>query len=235
VIASSAGYPDAKPRKTLPFVLFATAGTEDFNHLEMRLLDRALTTPHHLAIFEGGHVWLSSDLAIEAVEWVELQAMKAGLTPRDASEIDRILAKRTDAIAAVGADKTRYLALQALVADFEGLRDVSTAAAQATALGRDKKVREALKSDSEEDDREQRMLEDVSTLESRLDSEDTRGRALLDLRQRWRELSEAAKKPEDSTGRRLARRVLANLSASVSSTDPEYLRIISEYRTGRRR
>jgi dienelactone hydrolase len=236
VIASSAGYPDARPRKTLPFVLFATAGTEDFNHLEMRLLDRALTTPHHLAIFEGGHVWLSSDLAIEAVEWVELQAMKAGLKPRDDGEMDRIFTKRVDAIAAVSVDRTRYLALQALVADFEGLRDVASAAAQATALGRDKNIREALKKDSEEDDREQRMLEDVRTLESRLSSDDdTRARALLDLRQRWRELSEAAKEPEDTTGRRLARRVLANLSASVTSTDPEYLRIISEYRSGRRR
>ena len=235
VIASSAGYPDGKPRKTLPFVLFATAGTEDFNHLEMRLLDRALTTPHRLAIFDGGHVWLSSDLAIEAVEWVELQAMKTGLKPRDAGAIDRMLTKRTDAIAAVSGDKTRYLVLQALVADFEGLRDVSSAAAQAAALGRDKKVREALKKDSEEDDREQRMLEDVRTLENRLGSDDTRARALLDLRQRWRELSEAAKAPEESTERRLARRVLANLSASVSSTDPEYLGIIGEYRTGRRR
>jgi poly(3-hydroxybutyrate) depolymerase len=235
VIASSAGYPDAKPRKTLPFVLFATAGTEDFNHLEMRLLDRALTTPHRLAIFEGGHVWLSSDLAVEAVEWMELQAMKTGLKPRDDSEIDRILTKRTDLIAAAATDKTRFLAWQALAADFDGLRDVSSAAARATALGRDKQVRDALKKDSEEDDREQRMLESVWTLESRLGSEETRATALIDLRQRWRELSEAAKKPDDSAGRRLARRVLANLSASMSSTDPEYLRIVNEYRTGRRR
>ena len=44
----------------------------------MRLLDRALTSPHRLAIFDGGHVWLSSELAIEAVEWMELQAMKSG-------------------------------------------------------------------------------------------------------------------------------------------------------------
>ncbi len=235
VIASSAGYPDARPRKTLPFVLFGTAGSEDFNHLEMRLLDRALTTPHRLAIFEGGHLWLSSDLAIEAVEWLELQAMKAGLRPRDEGEVDRIFTKRVESIAAVSVDKARYLALQALVADFEGLRDVSSAAAQATALGRDKKVREALKRDIEEDDREQRMLDDVRTLESRLDSDDTHARALLDLRQRWWELSEGAKKSEDSAERRLARRVLANLSASVTSTDREYLTIISEYRTGRRR
>jgi poly(3-hydroxybutyrate) depolymerase len=46
VLASSAGFPDDKPRKTLPFPVFATAGTEDFNHLELRRLDRALTSPH---------------------------------------------------------------------------------------------------------------------------------------------------------------------------------------------
>ncbi len=48
VIASSAGYPDTNVRKTLSFPLFATAGTDDFNHLEMRKLDRALTSPHRL-------------------------------------------------------------------------------------------------------------------------------------------------------------------------------------------
>ena len=40
VIASSAGFPDAQPRTTVPFAVFATAGTEDFNYLEMRQLDR---------------------------------------------------------------------------------------------------------------------------------------------------------------------------------------------------
>ena len=50
---------------------------------EMRRLDRELSTTHRLVIFTGGHVWLSSDLALQAVEWMELQAMKAGLKPRD--------------------------------------------------------------------------------------------------------------------------------------------------------
>ena len=79
VMASSAGYPDAQVREWLPFPVFATAGTEDFNHLEMRELDRRLKSAHHLEIFEGGHVWLSSDLAMMAVEWMELQGMKSGL------------------------------------------------------------------------------------------------------------------------------------------------------------
>ena len=58
VIASSAGFPDGTPRASVPFLVYGTAGTEDFNHLEMRRLDQKLTTPHHLAIFQGGHTWL---------------------------------------------------------------------------------------------------------------------------------------------------------------------------------
>ena len=124
MIASSAGYPDDKPRKTLPFPVFATAGTEDFNHLELRRLDRALTSPHRLAVFEGGHVWLSSDLAIEAVEWMELQAMKSGLKPRDEREIDRLFARRVAAAGQPRTDLARYLSLRAIVEDFDGVRDV---------------------------------------------------------------------------------------------------------------
>ena len=55
MIASSAGFPDAEPRRSVKFAVFATAGTDDFNYLEMRRLDAALTSPHYLAVFEGGH------------------------------------------------------------------------------------------------------------------------------------------------------------------------------------
>ncbi|MGB7217585.1 MAG: hypothetical protein WBD07_02155, partial [Vicinamibacterales bacterium] len=57
VFASSAGYPDAQPRKKVPFAIFATTGTEDFNHLELRKLDRESTSPHRLTVFAGGHAW----------------------------------------------------------------------------------------------------------------------------------------------------------------------------------
>ena len=81
VIASSAGFPH-EPQRSLPFPVFATAGTEDFNNLEMRTFDRLVNTPHRVVIFEGGHTWLPSDLAVEAMEWLEIQAMK-NQRPRD--------------------------------------------------------------------------------------------------------------------------------------------------------
>ena len=78
VIASAAGYPDSKPRQSVPFLLFATTGTEDFNYVEMRQLDRKLTSPHRLAVFNGGHQLPPPDVALDAIEWLELRGMKCG-------------------------------------------------------------------------------------------------------------------------------------------------------------
>jgi predicted esterase len=229
VIASSAGYPDSTPRKTVPFPIFATAGTEDFNHLELRELDRALTSPHRLAIFEGGHVWLSSALATEAVEWMEVQAMKTGLAPRNDARLEAILTSRLTAADRRANRKDTFEDLQSIVADFEGLKDMSSVTARATELGRDAKVRDAIRRGRDEDATERRTLTDIYLLEQQLATED-RQSVLIDLRSRWRDLATQARKSEDSSNRRLARRVLGALSASVSTTDPAYQKIISEYR-----
>jgi predicted esterase len=233
IIASSAGYPDDKTRKSVPFPVFATAGTEDFNHLEMRRLAEALTSPHRLAIFEGGHVWLSSELAVEAVEWMELQAMKGGLKPRAGDEIDRIYQKRAGAIHEGAAHKATYLALKGIAEDFDGLKDVHAVAARAAELGRDKAVRAALKQDQDEDAREERLLQDVWTAEGKLATGEDRREVLADLARRWKSLSDASRKAEDSVERRVARRVLSGLSASAKTTDADYLKIIAEYRMTR--
>ena len=231
VIASSAGYPDNNIRKTLSFPLFATAGTEDFNYLEMRKLDRALTTPHRLVIFDGGHVWLSSELALQAVEWMELQAMKAGLKPPNDAEVDRLLAARV-AAAGTGSDKDTFRALHAIADDFQGLRDVSAFARRAAELGRDKTIRAALDAEQDQDRREEVVLREMDVLAARLASND-RLAVLNQLRQKWMALSEAAKNPVDSMERQLARRVLAALTAD-GTTDADYAKIIAEYRVGRR-
>jgi poly(3-hydroxybutyrate) depolymerase len=230
VIASSAGYPDNRLRKTLPFPIFATAGTDDFNHLEMRRLDRELTTPHRLAIFNGGHVWLSSELALQAVEWMELHAMRTGLKSRDEAEMDRIFASRMAAAGTAG-DKDTFRALQAIVDDFKELRDVSSLAKRATELERDKNIRAALERERDDDRREDSILRELASLSARLSSDD-RLAVLTRLRQRWAELSAHAKNPADSPERQLARRVLAALSAD-GTEDADYAKIIAEYRIGR--
>jgi poly(3-hydroxybutyrate) depolymerase len=236
VMASSASYPDAESRKTVPFPVFATAGTEDFNLSEMRTLDRELTSPHRLAVFEGGHVWLTSALATEAVEWMEIQAMKSGLKPRDAAEIDAILARRLAAVPpeGPGREKDVYLALQAIADDFKGLKDVSAQATRATALRRSRAVRDALQREKDEDAREQKLLADIWNAEGRLDAERQRRQALADLRRMWQRLSVQGNAAEDSAERRLARRVMSYLSGSAQTSDPEYRAIVREFRRGGR-
>src|SRR5947207_14847469 len=100
VIASSAGYPDSKPRSSVPFAVFSTAGTDDFNYIEMRQLDRKLTSPHYLAVFNGGHTLPPDAVALEAIEWLELQSMKPGRRSRDDALIDRLFEKRQRLLAA---------------------------------------------------------------------------------------------------------------------------------------
>ena len=67
------------------------------------------------------------------------------------------------------------------------------------------------------------MIAEMEPLEDRLTSFDDKTAALSELRQRWKKLSDQARKPEDSSDRRLARRVLSGLAAGRSATDPEYL------------
>jgi dienelactone hydrolase len=235
VIASSAGYHDGKMRRSVPFPVFATAGTDDFNHLEMRMLDRELTTPHRLVVFEGGHTWPSSDLATQGVEFMIVHAMKSKLTPREDAVLDRIFAKWLAAAEAMTDLKDQYLALQGIARDFEGLRDVAAVARRAEALGREREVRDALKRERDEDVREEQLLTAVKTAEAQLESDDTRAMALMQLRRQWKTIADAARRPEESPERRMMRRVLSSISSGVTTTDPEYLKIIAEYRTGRGR
>jgi hypothetical protein len=234
VMASSAGFPDSTPRKRVPFAVFGTAGTEDFNLMEMRRMDRALMSPHRLAVFEGSHVWLSSELAMQAVEWMELQAAKAGVTT-GGDRIGQIYARRVAAIDSIPSEKDRFLALEALAADFEGLKDVSQFAARAAALGRDKRVREALKKDRDEEAAEQRETQQILTREAQLKAAERRGETLGELRSEWKRLSAMANGPADTAERRMARRVVRGLSMGTAErvSDGEYLKIVEGYRMGR--
>jgi pimeloyl-ACP methyl ester carboxylesterase len=227
VIASSAGYPDSKPRKMLPFVVFGTAGTEDFNYPEMRDLDRTLGSPHRVAIFEGGHVWLSSELAIEAVEWIELQAMASGRAPRNNEWIDRTYTARLAAAEGLaGASAVR--ALEAIAADFREFKDVAAISARAAALRKDRGVKDVFKSEQAEVRAEQKRIADILALERQLADRDTRPVAFSQLRDEWKHLRAEAAAESDSSKRRVARRITRGLAmgARERTSDSDYLKIL---------
>jgi len=231
VIASSAGYPDSEPRATVPFALFGTTGTEDFNYIEMRQLDRKLTSPHYLAIFDGGHTLPSDAVALQAIEWMELQAMKSGRRPKDDAIIDRLLGKRRQLVAAsTNAADTVHL-LDALVADFNGLRDVSAEEARAKDLSKQSEVKKTLKRERADDDAETRILSEIFDLEAGLKDDNRRQESLSMLRDRLAKLAQKAKADGDSPERRQARRVLRAIAmgAAARVQSPKYHKLLEQY------
>ncbi len=236
VIASSAGFPDNQPRTSVPFAIFGTAGTEDFNHLEMRLLDRPLKSPHRLVVFEGGHTLPPDAVAFEAIEWMELQAMKSGRRTRDEALIDRIFDARQRQLAAVTDPVTTVHLLEALVDDFRGVRDVTAAASRAADLTKQPEMKKALAREREDDETEARMLREILELEAGLRADDRRTQSLLQLRDRIARIARSANAAEDTPDRRLARRVLRQITAGASERvqDADYLKILQELRGQRR-
>jgi predicted esterase len=231
VIASSAGFPDSQPRATVPFAVFSTAGTEDFNYMEMRQLDRRLSSPHFLAVFRGGHTLPPDDVAFDAIEWMELQAMRSGRRSRDEALAARMLEKRRARIAAsTDVAETVYL-LRAVVEDFKGLADVTADERRLEALLRQSDVKKALKSERESDDAEARMLGDIFALEAQL-RDDARETALMTLRERLTRLSRRAAGEADTPDRRQARRVLRLVTAGAAERTPDrqYLQLLEQFR-----
>lgn len=235
VFASSAGFPDSRPRTLLPFPVFATAGTDDFNYVEMRRFDRVLTSPHRLVVFEGGHTWLPSEIAVEAVEWMEIQEMKSGRRPHDDSLLDRIFAARSARVDALTRDVDIYIAVSSLASDFDGLRDVARFAARAGTLAHRKDIQQALKNDRAQEQHEEQLSRELAQLLSELDNPATRRDGLDELRTRLTKLARQAGADEDSADRRLARRVLwALIVDNRSRPDPELQKLLGEVQPAKR-
>jgi predicted esterase len=232
VIASSAGFPDSQPRGRVDFPIFGTAGTEDFNYLELRMLDRKLSSPHFLAVFRGGHELPPDEVAVEAVEWMEVQAMQSRRRGRDEVLAAGLLEKRRARIAASTEPAEIAYLLRAVVADFNGLADVSAESKRLDELLRERDVKDALARDQKADDVEARAMREIFENEAQLGDENRRGVALLTLRDRLTKLSrraaDATDRPDRSQARRIMRAVVFGASERVD--DREYLEMLQQYR-----
>ena len=82
------------PTEALPkdLAVFVTTGLYDFNYWPSRKIGSALNAlgagepPGDIC---SGHTWLPGDVAMDAVSWLELQAMKKG-TAEKGRRLDRL-------------------------------------------------------------------------------------------------------------------------------------------------
>lgn len=131
IIGAGAGFPPGhEPESSMKFAFFGTVGTRDFNYVEMQELDKTLAAAgieHRIEEFDGGHEWMPPSLGREALQWLALREMRAGLRPRDANLIGKLWKEdlaRADALPIV----PRWHRLQQLAHDYEGLCDTSALA-----------------------------------------------------------------------------------------------------------
>ncbi|MBI3649457.1 MAG: hypothetical protein HY231_00225 [Acidobacteria bacterium] len=221
VIACGAGFhQNIAPSKTLPFAFFATIGSEDFNMPELRTLDRALddfNIPHRLVIFDGDHRWASSALCVEAIEWMELQAMKNARAPKNELLIDDLLKKRRAQAKALQAAQQWYQAYAIyaeIAADFKGLREVTEFENQAQQLRDNKAVKAAFKQQRDEDQQQMKIIRELLTLKEALKEVDNRAVTLSQLKSSIAILKKQADGKENSSERLVTRRALSTFFAN---------------------
>jgi len=210
VVAFAAGFPGAQTPGKIPFFLFGAAGTDDFNYPELRRLDGELEkvgATKRIVTFEGEHGWPPASICTQAIEWLELQSMKAGARERDPELIEALFEKAAAAIRAAEASHNpgeSYLLTKSASEDFRGLRDVSALAARAAQMADSREVRRYLQDErDQEETQNRRQWELLARWNQRFDGEAVPSFAAL-----MSELKRQSEARADSPVRRIARRTL---------------------------
>jgi predicted esterase len=168
VIGAGAGFShEVPPKKDTPFAFYGAIGDLDFNYYELLELEETLSglgLPHRIAFFSGPHQWMPEEYATAGVEWMELQAMKSGRRPKDQAFVDAQWGRETErarGLEAAGRALDAAELFQALARDYEGLRDVSEAAAKAKLLADSKLAKDQQKERKADIARSERYLREA--------------------------------------------------------------------------
>lgn len=135
----------------VPFVYYGGSGTTDFNYEEMLALDSELDRRgmiHRLQYYDGPRSWPPRRVMTDAIEWMELQAMRQGLARKDGAWIDSLFGAelgRAKTLEAAGQSYAAFLRYRAMAADFRGVAEVASVAARAAALEQGSAVRDAVR------------------------------------------------------------------------------------------
>lgn len=168
VFLNSAGFAGGVwPTKGLPLAVFGAVGLEDFNYPEMVELDAKLDSlglPHFLRRFPGPHGWAPAEVWEEAFAWMDLQAMRLGRKPVDASFVTAELARALERARALDESRDFFFAWQnyrQISAAFEGLLDASPASERARALEKNPEVAAGKKKEAKDIESQRALENDV--------------------------------------------------------------------------
>ncbi len=223
VIACGAGFPYAKmPQKDMRFAYFGIAGIEDFNLLELRQLEEPLTKAgmtHQLLTFDGEHTWPPKAILLEAVEWMEAQAIKSGRSTNEKARVTELYAQglsRAKQFEAAGNLYDAWLRYRTLSESFNGLGAVDEVASNAQRLLGTKEV-QAMTAQLKAADRQQENRgNEISSLLQTMDSAETQMQSLASAKSLSAQLRKKADEENRSTDRIVARRLMTQFSITLS-------------------
>jgi predicted esterase len=172
VIANAAGFPfGAEPTRDMKFAYYAAVGNADFNYGEFVDLRRKLDTAgtrYRIRVFDGQHGWAPPEVWIEALNWMDMQAMSAGSLAHDLKRIQKTFAGTLSNAREFQSQNHPLAALreyQSLVRDFRGLADVSdlsTVEISLPELTKSKAVKAAEKEEASALDQQAQMTASLS-------------------------------------------------------------------------
>jgi len=202
VIANAAGFPfGAEPTRDMKFTYYAAVGNADFNYGEFVDLRRKLDAAgarYRIRIFDGQHGWAPPEIWMEALNWMDMQAMSAGTMPRDPSRIHQTFASAL-AKAREFQSQNDFLAAfreyQSLVRDFRGLADLTSAKTALAELAKNKAVKTAEKEEASALDQQARM---TSSLSSQIQAIATSDRYQVDIGDLKRNIADLKKRADAS-------------------------------------
>lgn len=152
VIAHGAGFlQDIPPAKDVKFSVYAAIGLRDYNYPELVALAGQLDelkVANRLRRFDGTHQWATPEVWMEAVEWMELRAMKENRRTRNpafAAEYARRAGERAAVLEKAGDALGAYDEYRQLARELDGLTDTAPYAAKTEQMERSAALVEARK------------------------------------------------------------------------------------------
>ncbi|MGH9650220.1 MAG: TPR end-of-group domain-containing protein, partial [Terriglobales bacterium] len=159
IAAGGALLDDVEPPPPSRFAFFGLAGMRDFNFAAMREVEQKLAAAgfaHRFRVFEGVHQWPPAKVCATALEWMEIQALKAGQQPRDEKFLkDRYEArlKNAEDEQAAGRLYAAFHEYQETAEDFTGLMDVSAIASRIEQVRANREFQQAAKAEAKREEK----------------------------------------------------------------------------------
>jgi hypothetical protein len=151
----------------------------DFNHpemIELRNQLEAADIPNRLMVFPGTHQWGPADTWLDALAWLQLQAMRKGTLPKHGAFIEAQLRAARERAAKAESSGDLYTAWReyaGIARDFAGLAEVTGDLQKAAGLKDTKPFKTAAKRERNAIEQQRAIANETGTLYARLGLDDS--------------------------------------------------------------